>query len=381
MHPKYIFSDNESGILGEFRDELLRNGVILDCDFPYSPWMNGSAELSVRKFKNTLSKAIADSLSPGTSTQEWPEILPDLINTINKSPKCIGKFSREAIMFGQTTDNFPAMNYVNNENFSLEELTERHINTAKIINENQKEARNKQIDQYTKLAIATPKQRSTRDFHPGQLVLLHRTSKEDALSAPKIGPFRVVKNFPRGAQIQDCKSGILRSASHDRISHLKTTDLDYLLPENFCEEISKLARDLNKRHHATKGRLVPKHRDKIIETNEDLLEEDTNDLSSPSNELDDNDDETENKDLEGNTQNTQEIDITPEGSDTEDEEIITETEIDKILTDPFQPTTKICDVSEQNIIPDLDDYEDYDGDPRPLTRARRRKQQINQAGP
>ena len=100
-------------------------------------------------------------------------------------------------------------------------------------------------------------------FLPNQLVLLHKdkAAQRNALSPRKSGPYRVVATFSRGAQLQNCRTGKLRSAHYRFISHLRPGDTDFLLPANFLQEVRNLALDLTKRYHKPKDGALTRHED------------------------------------------------------------------------------------------------------------------------
>ena len=233
--PKFFRCDNESGMANSvefktFMDPLKINFMPTSTA---SPWSNGAAERAVQSIK----KAMKHFISQEKCQDKWDDYIFYFVNAHNKSAN-VFNYSPEELHFGMSNPAITDLIEFWPQYSSQSDYMEKIVPLAQ---ELRKTAREKAMAKMRNTLTYRNKDRKSKIFKPGQLVL-HRqlqvsTGQGGAFKPSYTGPY-VINHIDRdksSAEIEHLQSGQCSQGHFTNLQLLQYDPTMTRLPNNFDE--------------------------------------------------------------------------------------------------------------------------------------------------
>ena len=264
-HPYCITSDNSNSFLLDFKEHLVRYGIVTRTSLPYSQYQD-LAEIGVKLFKDKLRALFTDPQFI-TNNKDWDKILPDICQIVNSAPLSKPfRYSREKLHFGNALNHICPFAFYASKNLNetppiptLADLgqfgpfTDFITNMYQSIDEIRNQHKNIQHEKRRQINNQTQPKKGSHlftQFHPGMLVFI--TTKPKNLretGEPKRRLYRILASSKRGITAVDVQTfETIRSTNFASIEIPTHDEFSFLYPKHFFNEIQALSKDLYKRY-------------------------------------------------------------------------------------------------------------------------------------
>ena len=245
--PTTIYSDQETGLLADFREHCIMYNITTVTSLPRSQHENSQAELGVKMMKAKLIALLNDPEFQISTEKDWEELLPDITQAINTTPFEKQPYTRELLQFGkQSKGTIPMGDYLNLRKWEnieeyIEDLekTTQELHTTHLQNMN----RNRQ----NRARIRPKRESLTKNaFTKNALVLFHDLERKPLTNKSQL--YKVTDIYEKGLQIKNCETGTKRSTNFSEVRPVFRSEMEFFYPKDMFQKISRLCLDINKQH-------------------------------------------------------------------------------------------------------------------------------------